>query len=125
MLNKAKEVYSAVVCPAMIYEASIWHMLKISCKRKNAGPIAKLVTIQNKCLRLITGAYKATNIKVLEAESGVISLNLHLDQIVLRSRAILRCSKTIELAKARIKRKVKGKRGRKRQPEATLMSIKD
>ena len=109
----------------MTYGASIWYTPKISSERKNAGPIAKLITIQNKCLRSITGAYKTTNIKVLKAESGVILLDLHLDQMVLRSKTTPRCSKTIELAKARIRRKLRGKRGRKRQPGATPISSKD
>lgn len=81
--------------------------------------------MQNTCLRSITGAYKATNTKVLEAESGVIPLDLHLDQTVLRSRAIPRCSNTIELAKASIRRKLRSQRGRESQSSTTPMALKD
>ena len=83
MFNKARQVYTAVIQLAMTYRASIWHTLSEPKKRKSAGPIAKLIMLQNRCLRSITGAYKATNIRVLEAETGVIPLDLYLDQIVL------------------------------------------
>lgn len=48
--------------------------------------VAKLTILQIKCSRLITRAYKANNIKVSEAEAGVIPLNICLDQAVLKSR---------------------------------------
>ena len=124
-LNKARQVYTAVIRPAMIYGASIWHMPSEPNERKGAGLITKLITLQNKCLRSITRAYKATNIRILEAEAGVIPLDLHLDQIVLQSRDTPKCGKIVELTKARIRRKLKGKRGRKRQSGVTSMSTKD
>ena len=102
----------------------MWHLPKKSSK-KSTTLIAKLATLQNKCLRSITGTYKATNTKVLEAESGVIPLDIHLDQAVSRSRDAPRCSEIMKLAKARIRRKLHGKRRRERQPRATLMSTKD
>lgn len=48
-------------------------------------------------LGLNTGAYKATDIKVLEAESGVIPLDIHLDQAVLRARDAPRCNEVMRL----------------------------
>lgn len=83
----------------MTYGAPIWHTPR-KPNRKGVGPIAKLVTLQNKCLRSITGAYKATNTKVLEAESGVVSLDLSLDQTVLRSRDAPQCSEVVEIGKS-------------------------
>lgn len=47
-------------------------------KRKSVGPIAKLVTMQNKYLRSITGAYQAINPTVLEVKARVTLLDLHL-----------------------------------------------
>ena len=107
----------------MIYGATVWHSPKTS--EKCTGPIAKLATLQNKCLRSITGAYKATNIEVLEAELGVVPFNIHLDQIVLKSRDNSKCVEVIRSAKTRIHKKLGGKRGRERQLGATPMSIKD
>ena len=68
--------------------------------------------IQNKCLRSITRAYKATNIKVLEAELGVVSFDIHLDQIVLKSRDNPKCVEVIRSAKVRIRKKLCGKKGK-------------
>ena len=92
---------------------------------KGPGPAVKLTTLQNKCLQLITGAYKATNIKVLEAEAGVIPLDIHLDQVVLRAKDNQRCKEVICQAKEKICRKLRGKRGRRSQPRDTPMVIKD
>ena len=38
--------------------------------------------VQNKCLRTITGAYKTTNVQVLEHEARVPPLKLHLEMLV-------------------------------------------
>ena len=65
-----------VVRPAMTYGASVWHSPK-ETEAKGLGPAAKLITLENKCLRSITGAYKATNIKALEAEAGVMPLDMY------------------------------------------------
>jgi hypothetical protein len=43
--------------------------------------IYPLRTVQNKCLGTITGAYKTTNVQVLEHEASVVPLNLHLDML--------------------------------------------
>lgn len=46
-------------------------------QQKDLGPAAKLIPLQNKCQRSITGAYRATSVKVLKAESGVIPLDTY------------------------------------------------
>ena len=43
--------------------------------------IDPLQTVQNKCLRTITGAYKTTNVRVLEHEASVAPLDLHLEML--------------------------------------------
>ena len=86
-------------------------------------PVTKLVILQKKCLQSITGAYKATNIKVLEAESGVTPLDNYVDRAVLRSRNAPRCSEVMKRAKIKIRRKLRGKRGREGRPGATPMLI--
>lgn len=108
----------------MTYGAAVWHSPK-DIKARGLGPATKLLPLQNKCLRSITGAYKATNIKVLEAESGVIPLDIYLDQITLKSRDKPRCSEVIKLEKTKIRGKLSNKRGRRRRPGATPMAIKD
>lgn len=39
--------------------------------------------MQNKCLKTITGAYKTTNVRVLEHEVSVTPLDLHLEAVAL------------------------------------------
>lgn len=123
-LHEARQVYSAVIRPAMTYGALVWHSPK-DIQGRGTGPVTKLTILQKNCLRSIIGAYKATNIKVLEAESGVLPLDIYLDQAVLRSRDAPRCGEVIRPTKAKIRRKLRRKRRRERQPGATPMSIKD
>lgn len=122
-LNKARQVYTAVVRPAMTYGATTWHAPE-GTRKKGLGPATKLTVLENRCLRSITGAYRAANIKVLEAEAGAIPLDICLDQTVLRSKDTQRCQEGISLAKKRIRLKLRNKRGRKNQPRDTPLSIK-
>lgn len=73
---------------------------------KSSKSADKLGILQNKCLQAITGAYKATSIKMLEAESGIIPLDVYLDQMVLKSRNNPRCEEVLDHAKESIRRKL-------------------
>ena len=83
-LKKARTVYSAVVRPAMTFGAKIWHQ-----PGQEKGPAEKIARdlsrYQNRCLRVITGGYKSTPIPVLEAESHVPNIRVHLDVLVLQA----------------------------------------
>lgn len=46
--------------------------------------------MQNKCLRTVTGAFKATPIPVLEAERFIAPIDVHLDQLQAKARYRLR-----------------------------------
>ena len=63
--------------------------------------------------------------KVLEAEAGVMPLEIYLDQTVLQSRNSPRCAEVTSQAKETIRRKLRRKRGRRRQAQATPMAVKD
>ena len=122
-LNKARQVYTAVARPAMTYGAAVWYSPR-EIRERGTGQVAKLKTLQNKCLRSMTGAFKATNTRLPEAESGVTPLDIHLDQTVLKSREAHRCSEVINLAKARIRSKLRGKGGRKSKSGITPCRLK-
>lgn len=115
---------TAVVRPAMAYGASVWYSPK-ETRVKCLGPAAKLITLHRKCLRSITEAYKATNVKVLEAEAGVMPLDMYQDQTVLQSRNASRCAEVISHAKETIRKKLRGKKGRRRQAGATPIAVKN
>ena len=123
-LNKARQVYTAVVWPTITYGAVVWYSPKRS-RIKGPRSAAKLTTLQNKCLQLITKAYKTTNIQVLEAEAGVIPLNIHLDQAVLRVKNAERCKKVICQAKEKVHHKLRGKKERKSWSGDIPMRIKE
>ena len=110
--SKARQVYTAVVHPAMTYGATVWYSPK-DTKTRGLGPAAKLLPLQNKYLRSITGAYKAINTKILEAESGVMPLDIYLDQITLNSKNKFRYNDIMKSEKIKVCRKLASRRGRK------------
>jgi hypothetical protein len=74
-LTRSRMVYSSVVRPAMTHGAAIWH----TPSAKPKGVAEKLSKIQNKCLRIVTGAYKAVPTRDLETESFLPPFDLYLD----------------------------------------------
>jgi hypothetical protein len=74
--TRARQVYSAVVRPALAYGAGVWY---IPGRDSARGLAAKLLPIQNKCLRVVAGAYKATPVRALETETYTPPLDLYLD----------------------------------------------
>jgi hypothetical protein len=88
---RSRIVYSAVVRPAIAYAAPIWHSPTTTQRAK--GPAAKLSSTQNKCLRIIAGAYKATPVRALETETFIPPLDLYLDGRVAAYQARIEGSK--------------------------------
>jgi len=112
--SRARQVYSAVVRPALAYGAGIWHT---PGKDSARGLAAKLQPIQNKCLRVVAGAYKATPIRALETETHTPPLDLYLDGRLAAFRDQLASSpigQSIQHACRTIQRRLRNKRGRKR-----------
>jgi hypothetical protein len=66
----AKLVYTSVIRPTVTYGASIWYAPQgMATSRKFVD--RKLEVLQNKNLRRVLGAYRATGSRILEKESGV------------------------------------------------------
>src|SRR5436853_6634461 len=67
-LATARQIYSAVIRPAMAYGAAVWHSNPDGGRtvttrgRRPGGPAQKLNKIQNKCLWIVARVYKATPI---------------------------------------------------------------
>ena len=70
----------------MTYGSQIW-----AVGDQGAGPprsiMKPLETVQNKCLRQITGAYKRTPVAAIERESGTPPLDIYVNTLA-RQRAI-------------------------------------
>lgn len=82
-----------------------------------------LSTCQNRNLRTVAGAYKSTPIPVLEAEVEVPPIRLHLDHLLMRSLAKPSLS-IVEKGCKEIQRRLKGTRGRPKEPAATPQEAK-
>jgi hypothetical protein len=84
-LPRAKQIYTAVIRPTILYGAGVWHDI-----REKPAKVAKSLAVeQSKCLRIVAGAYRATPIRALEWELGVPPLDLE-------------CSRQAALFEARI-----------------------
>ena len=69
----SRQLYTSIARPTMAYGASAWF--------EHAKPSVlteKLKRVQSRCLRLVSGAYKATPIHILEAELFVPPIDLYL-----------------------------------------------
>jgi hypothetical protein len=76
---RARQVYSAVVRPTLAYRAAIWRSPAKGLDGKAQGIATKPEGIQNKYLRVVAGAYRATPIRTLEVETHVPPIDLYLD----------------------------------------------
>ena len=117
--SKARQIYTTVVRPAMTYGSPVLYTPK---NTKKSSSTEKLAVLQSKCLRTIAGAFKATPIPVLEAETFITPIDIHLDQLQAKARYRLHIggqSKFIARACKVIANKLRGKAGRKRVQEPT------
>ena len=80
-LIRAHEVYTKCIRSAIAYGASSFHIpTPALADSKPKGITAKLVKAQNRSLRIVAGAYKATPIRSLETETWVPPLDLYLNK---------------------------------------------
>src|SRR3979411_2737943 len=92
------------------------------------GLAAKLQLVQNKCLRVVAGAYKATPIRALETETHTPLLDLYLDGRLASFRDRLASSplgQSSHDACRIIQRRLRNKRGRRRAHRPTPDLAKD
>jgi hypothetical protein len=80
-LARAREIYTKVIRSAIAYGASAYHA---PTEQEGAprGIAVALELIQNDCLRVVTGAYKATPIRHLESEASCPPIDLYLNKRV-------------------------------------------
>jgi len=117
--SKARLVFNAVVRPAMTYGAVIWATPGDLPPSRRTWAGSPLDTQQNRCLRIVSGAYRATGLQALERETATPPLRVHVEQLQLQARARLEASgarQEVEAACARIRRRLQPKRGRRRPP---------
>jgi hypothetical protein len=118
---RARQVYSAVVRPALAYGAAIWHSPTKDSNRKAQGLAAKLQSTQNKCLRVVAGAYRATPTRTLEVETHIPPIDLYLDSRLAAFQDRLAGSEVGQLIQntcSAIRARIRNKRGRRAKPKA-------
>ena len=88
-LARAREIYTKVIRSAIAYGASAYHT---PTEQGGAprGMAAALELTQNDCLRVVTGAYKATAIRHLESEASYPPIDLYLNKRVADFKARLK-----------------------------------
>ena len=123
-LQKAREVYRAVVTPMLTFAALIWYTPK-NLKGASEKHVDKLAVIQNNCLRIVLGAYRVTPVQVLEAEADVSSIRIQLDKALLGSKALRGTHLLVQEGNRRIRRKLQPKRGRRITPPLPLSQEKE
>ncbi len=86
IFRKIRILYKFVVRSILIYETTIWHTFKT----KKTRIISKLVVIQNKCFRNIFEIFYVTFVSILEIETHVALIDLHLNQLQTHARYRMR-----------------------------------
>jgi hypothetical protein len=86
IFRKIRMLYTFVIRSVLIYETTIWHTLKT----KKTKIINKLVIIQNKCLRNVFEIFRVTLVSILEIETHVLFIDLHLNQLQTHTRYCMR-----------------------------------
>jgi hypothetical protein len=126
----ARQIYNAVVRPALTYGSAVWHLppsleQETPTGRAARGVAAKLTGVQNKCLRVVSGAYKATPVAALETETYTPPLDLYLDAKLAKFRLRHRQSGMEELVTrscARIQAKLRTRHSRPKPTEGERQS---
>ncbi|EAQ82977.1 hypothetical protein CHGG_10795 [Chaetomium globosum CBS 148.51] len=80
-LAKAREVYTKCIRSALAYGASSFHIpADVEGEPVKKGITGALGKVQNKSLRIVAGAFKATPIRNLETETWVPPLDLYFNK---------------------------------------------
>ena len=67
---------------ALIYGALLWYR-STDILIGGKGMVKKLQAIQGRCLRVVVGAYRATLVEALEAETHVEPLDIYTSKVAL------------------------------------------
>ena len=75
----AWKIYTKVIRSVLLYRAAAWHM-PTPVGAMPCGIAQSFQAMQQDCLRVVTGAYKATPAYNLESEAWVLPIDLYLNR---------------------------------------------
>lgn len=78
----------AAVRPAITYGSTVWYAPS-GVKDAEKGTAGKLEIIQNRCLRVVAGAYKAMPLEVIQAKPMIPPMQEYLNQLQAKARSHL------------------------------------
>ena len=124
-MEKARQVYLAVVRPAISCGAVVWHW---PGEKRQEGPATKLQKHQNSELRHVLGAFRATPIRQLETEAYVPPLDLWLNGRIARFPARLEwtgLARQIRDACTTIRTQLRIRRGQKTAGQLSRLYVQE
>jgi hypothetical protein len=92
----ARQMYAMVIRSVLAYAAPNWHNMGDRLKKFSKT----LTPVQNKCLRIVSGAYKIIPTRYLESEIAVPSLDLYFNKWVADFKNRIKLSGTMRLLRA-------------------------
>src|SRR5438046_2486456 len=126
-MTAALRVYMTMIRPAVTYEANTWYTPS-GVQGAREGTAKKRQTIRGRCLRVITGAYRATATEALEIETHTIPIDILLETQVSKTMLRLRESQAKDVVgkfTQRIKQQMRSKCGKKVKTRKTLGQRKE
>jgi ribonuclease HI len=124
-LEAGLRVYTAAVRPAILFGCSTWYSPEGTPEHRK-GIARELQAIQGRCLRAIAGAYKATSTEALEVETHIPPIQLYAEKMVAGSTCRTLATDlggVIKSSANRIRRQLRGKRGRAAKSFSTPLEI--
>jgi len=109
-----RPIYVSMIRPAMVYGASVWYTPE-GIRSAQKGVASKLKSLQGKCLRVVTGACKATSTEALEVETPTQPIDIALEGRVARTMLRTGASYVRHVADKetkKIRQQMRSKRGR-------------
>jgi DNA invertase Pin-like site-specific DNA recombinase len=113
-VSRARQIYAIVIRSVLAYGAPNWHKIGENLKDLSKA----LILTQNKCLRIVSGAYKAIPTRYLESEMAIPPLDLYFDKWVadFESRIIVsRMAQLLRQMGARAAQMIAGSKKRERR----------
>lgn len=112
--RRARAVYKVAIRSAMVYGASIFHK-PTEKGGKPQGPVRSLAGWQSKCLRVVTGAFRATPLRMVETEALIPPLDLYMNERVAETEKRFEAGRIASISRAAVSTVVKSMTNQRRR----------